>query len=164
MPVKKFKDPSQTKPSKLNGKHDGPLPSGASTKSLDEGNLKNSETPIPTLPSVSEVTPSKGKGNNKDFFKDKWGNITGKVLTWLDGIDEKTGQPRLNILLEKARLTEVATFAGIGTDKVLLLDGQPTQIIGEAESRKLQDLLPAIANEIKRRGTTIEVTERKAEI
>lgn len=85
-------------------------------------------------------------------------------MTWLDGVDEKTGQPRLNLLLEKARLTEVATFAGIGTDKVLLLDGQPTQIIGEAESRKLQDLLPAIANEIKRRGATVQVTERKAEI
>lgn len=104
------------------------------------------------------------KKGGKEFLKDKWGNITGKVLTWLDGIDEASGKPRLELLLAKSRLTEVATFAGIGTDKVLLLDGQPTQIVGQAEQKKLEELLPALMNEVKRRGTTVQVTERKAEI
>lgn len=144
MPIKKFKDPAKLAPiAKL------------STK-------KTLKAPNPA--SGSELASPLAKRHNKEFFKDKWGKITGKVLEWLDGVDETTGVPRLNTLLEKARLTEVATFAGIGTDKVLLFEGSPTQIIGQHEQRKLEELIPALLDEVKRRGVKTEVTERKVSL
>ena len=44
------------------------------------------------------------------------------------------------------------------------MEGQPTSIIGQVEHKKLEELLPALAEELKRRGAKAELTERKAVI
>lgn len=100
----------------------------------------------------------------KDGLHAHWSQITGRVLEYLNGYDKKTGEPRIIKLLEETKLKDIGVFAAISTDKLLLLEGQPTTIIGQAESEKLEKLLPALLEEIKRRGTKVELTERKATI
>lgn len=188
MPVKKFQDPFPTqhlKPSvggseiplkktrngenlltttsKRSSRKSLPAPNPA-TKELA---LSGSTLPIPTV--TTSIVASTGQNGtlpqkyNKTFFKDKWGNITGRVLNWLDGIDEATGTPRLELLLAKSSLKEAAIFAGIGTEKVLLLEGQPTQIIGQAQQVKLDELGQQLQEALKKRGL-ITLTERKVDI
>lgn len=66
--------------------------------------------------------------------------------------------------MDESKLKDVAVFGGIALDKSLLLEGAPTQIIGTAEQKKMDELLPEILKEIKRRGSSVELTERKAVI
>jgi len=51
---------------------------------------------------------------------------------------------------------DLAVVSGIMIDKSQLLQGQPTQIISHEERKKLNDLIPLLVNEAKRRGITIE--------
>ena len=53
---------------------------------------------------------------------------------------------------------------GITTEKLLLLEGQPTQIISQQQHQKIDELLPALLTEIKRRGVIVDLTERKASL
>ena len=71
---------------------------------------------------------------------------------------------RLEQMMAESRLKDVGVFAGIAMDKVLLLSGQPTQIVGQLEQKKMEELLPALLSEVKRRGSRVELTERKASI
>lgn len=79
-------------------------------------------------------------------------------MDWLNEGD------RLESLMAETKLRDIGVMLGIATEKVLLLDGSPTQIIGQAEQKKLEDLLPALMLEVKRRGATVQLTERKADI
>lgn len=79
-------------------------------------------------------------------------------MTWL------LEEDRLEKLMAESRLKDVGIMAGIATEKFLLMEGQPTQIMGQVEQKKLNDLLPAIMEEVKRRGANVQVIERKAEI
>ena len=60
---------------------------------------------------------------------------------------------------EKASLRDLAIMAGIGTEKILLLHGQPTEIIRTEEDRRtLTDLAAAFVLEAKRRNVEIDVS------
>ncbi len=63
--------------------------------------------------------------------------------------------------MAETKLKDLGVFLGIATEKVLLLEGQPTSIVGQAESKKLEDLMPALLMEVKRRGVKTDVIERK---
>jgi predicted transcriptional regulator len=67
----------------------------------------------------------------------------------LDSIDEGD--------IAKATLKDKAIAAGIFIDKRQLLSGEPTQILSVEDRRKLDELLPMIVREAKRRGMTIDV-------
>ncbi len=62
--------------------------------------------------------------------------------------------------LEKSTFKDIMVAQAVLVDKLLLLDGQPTQIIGTAERSKLDELLPALHKEIQRRGLSATLTER----
>ena len=63
-------------------------------------------------------------------------------------------------MMAETKLRDLGVLLGIATEKVLLLEGSPTQIIGQAEQKKLEDLMPALLMEVKRRGVKAELTER----
>ena len=96
--------------------------------------------------------------NNKEYLKDQWATLSQRAMTWLMEGD------RFEKMMEETRLKDLTIMLGIATEKVLLMEGQPTSIIGQVEHKKLEELLPALAEELKRRGAKAELTERKAVI
>lgn len=78
------------------------------------------------------------------------------MTTWLLQGD------RLETMLSESKLKDVMIALGIATEKLLLLEGQPTSIISTQQQGKLDDLLPKLAEEMKRRHITL--TERTIEV
>lgn len=137
--------------------------------------LKTSESPVrpKAEPVVNPTKLSKNKGwqalqvhneNIREKLKGSWNTLSGSIMDWVLETDKDGNQFRLKELLAETKLKDIGVMLGIATEKVLLLDGQPTQIVATAEQKKLDELLPALMNEVKRRGASVELTERKAEI
>lgn len=68
------------------------------------------------------------------------------------------------MLLRETKLKDIGVLLGIATEKVLLMEGHVAPTMGHDEKRKLDEFLPEILKEIQRRGATIQMTERKAEV
>ena len=66
-----------------------------------------------------------------------------------------------DLTLGGASARDSAVIAGIAIDKSLLLKGEPTQIMGHEERKKLEELAPALLAEIKRRGLTIPAVQTR---
>ena len=84
--------------------------------------------------------------------------LTQKLTTHL--LSGDTFETLLAQLTEDGKLKDLMIALGILTEKLLLLEGQPTAIIGQQQQAKLDQLLPALAEEMKRRQikqTTITV-------
>lgn len=97
------------------------------------------------------------------------GKITPQVLEEI--VEEKVRiianyltPEKLEEKLGEASLREIAIYEGTMIDKLMLLRGQPTAILGTAEQTKLDDAVAKLLLEAKRRGVKVELTERKAEI
>lgn len=171
MPVKKFKDPDSV--STLPSKKRTP---GGSSGSV--GILKTSESEArpeaeSSLPTKQKHYPNGNKGwanltkrheNMRERLKGNWNTLSGTIMDWLLVEDEEGKRYRLEQMLAESKLKDIGVMLGISTEKVLLLEGQPTQIIGHTEQKKLDELLPALLSEVKRRGAKVELTERKAEV
>jgi hypothetical protein len=82
--------------------------------------------------------------------------LTGRLTTWL------LQGNRLEMMLQESKLKDVMIALGIATEKLLLLEGQPTSIISTQQQGKLDDLLPKLAEEMRRRQITL--TERTIDI
>ena len=54
--------------------------------------------------------------------------------------------------LEEAKLRDIGIYEGIMLDKLLLLRGQPTSIVGSEQRKKLEELGPALLAELQKRG------------
>ena len=170
MPVKKFKDPSQFKPTEKGlFKKSLKVPksdtaSGSELASSDGKSLtiRQNGNGLALLPSSStSPTPR----YNKEYLKERWTTLSGVIMTYLlEVVDQNTGRLRLHNLLDESKLKDIGIMAGIATEKVLLMSGQPTQIIAETQHKKLDELMPVLLEEVKRRGASVELTERKAEI
>ena len=61
--------------------------------------------------------------------------------------------------IEKASLRDKVLSAAIATDKALLLDGQPTEILSIKQMENLDELAGMMLAEAKRRGQTPRVNE-----
>lgn len=173
MPVKKFQDPLQMVVSKKNLK----APNAEPKATPPDGNiLKTQQNGIHSQKSsntltLRERTPNGGllaepisnsseptKRYNRDYLKDRWQTLSGRMMDWLHQGN------RLEDMMAETKLRDIGVMLGIATEKVLLLEGQPTSIIGQAESKKLEDLIPALLLEVKRRGIKADVTERKVSL
>ena len=64
--------------------------------------------------------------------------------------------------LDEAKFNQIAVYEGVLIDKLLTLKGVQTQGFAVQEQRKLDEMLPALLNEMKRRGLSATLTERKA--
>ena len=73
-----------------------------------------------------------------------------KIALGLDYMDDLT--------FAASSLKELAVSLGILIEKRQLLQGQPTQIMSIEERKELDELIPALYEECKRRGLTIEAT------
>lgn len=101
--------------------------------------------------------------------KGRYGKITPQVL---EEIVEEKVRTIANYLtpdvlkekLDEASLKEIAIYEGTMMDKLMLLRGQPTMILGHAEQVKLDDAAVKLLEEIRRRGVKMSLTERKADI
>ena len=72
---------------------------------------------------------------------------TGRALGYLDDYS-----------LSSASAKDLAITIGILIEKTQLLEGKPTQILSVEERRHINDLLPAVIKEAKRRGHVIDVS------
>jgi cell division protein ZapA (FtsZ GTPase activity inhibitor) len=113
-------------------------------------------SPLPNL----DIAPAPERKFGKDELKADIKALTQRVMDYL-----KTGN-RLEQRLEFASLKDITVMLGILTDKNLLLEGQPTQIIGHAEQAKLDQIGTKLQELVKQRGLDrkITLTERTATI
>ena len=72
---------------------------------------------------------------------------TGRALGYLDDYS-----------LSSASAKDLAITIGILIEKTQLLEGKPTQILSIDERRHINDLLPAVISEARRRGHVIDVS------
>jgi hypothetical protein len=81
----------------------------------------------------------------RDYLKRRWGVVA------QDALDAITPEK-----LEKANVRDLGILGGIATDKLLLLQGLPTQIVRtEGDRAKLSDLAFELVREMKRRGVAM---------
>ena len=126
---------------------------------------KSEAEPQATPPSTTEIasttlpvaSTSPTKKYNKDYLKDRWTNLSGRMMDWLN-----EGQ-RLEDLMAETKLRDIGVMLGIATEKVLLLEGQPTQIISQPQHQALDRLNLALKDALEKRGL-VTLTERKVEI
>lgn len=85
----------------------------------------------------------------KDELKGDAQYFTQRVMTWL-----LEGE-RLEQMLDESKLKDVAVVFGITTEKMLLLEGQPTQIISSQQQQSLDQALPLLLQEMQRRGLQV---------
>ena len=86
-----------------------------------------------------------------------------RVARRLNVLDRYLTDDRLLSLLAMSGLKEVGIYEGIMMDKALVLKGQPTVIIGSEDRTKLDEVLPRLMSELKRRKMITSVSERKIE-
>ena len=77
-------------------------------------------------------------------------------------IDAWLTDDKLREKLEDAKFNQIAVYEGVLIDKLMALKGVQTQGFAVQEQRKLDEMLPALLTEMKRRGLSATLTERKA--
>ncbi len=153
MPVKKFKDPFNQPVAKPVTKILEASESDAATKELPLKRTRNVDSILERMPTSSEPT----KKYSKEDLKLGWGNASGRVLKYL-----LEGE-RLEDLMKETKLKDLGVFLGIATEKVLLLEGQPTQIISQPQHQAIDQLGIALKNALEKRGL-VTLTERTVKI
>jgi len=128
--------------------------------SRSHGPKEEPRTLVPTEPKLVSTIPRGPAQNARDALKSGWSNLGRRALDWLQEGERFEG------LLAESKLKEIAVFMGIATEKVLLLEGQPTQIIAQSQHQKLDQVAQALQEVMKQRGIGQEVklTERTATI
>ena len=86
-----------------------------------------------------------------------------RVARRLNILDRYLTEGTLQRLLEQASLREIGIYEGIMMDKSLILQGQPTVIVGSEDRARIENVLPKLLNELKRRKLITTVSERKIE-
>ena len=84
-----------------------------------------------------------------------------RVTRRLNVLDRYLTDDRLLSLLDQSGLKEVGIYEGIMMDKALVLKGQPTVIVGSADRTAMDDLMPRLLAEARRRKLITSVSERK---
>ena len=75
-----------------------------------------------------------------------------RVTRRLNVLDRFLTDDKLVELLAFSSLKEIGIYEGIMLDKSMVLQGQPTVIIGNDQRQELKDALPRLMDELKRRG------------
>ncbi len=86
-----------------------------------------------------------------------------RISRRLNVLDRYLTDDRLHQLLMQSTLKEIGVYEGIMMDKSLVLKGQPTVIIGNADRAEIDNVLPRLLTEIKRRGLITTARERSIE-
>ena len=86
-----------------------------------------------------------------------------RIARRLNVLDRYLTDERLLALLAVSTLKEVGVYEGIMLDKSLVLQGQPTVIVGSHERAQINEVLPKLMAEMKRRGMVTVAKERSIE-
>ncbi len=101
-------------------------------------------------------TPSNAVTITKD-------SLERRVARRLNVLDRYLTDDKLFALLQLSSLKEIGIYEGIMMDKSLVLKGQPTVIIGNEDRKAMDEVMPRLLVEMKRRGLITSVSERKIE-
>ena len=149
---KKFQDPAQFKATK---EKVAALVASAST-------TPSPATPTAPLPAtVAAPSPAQPRTRYKrEELLASWSQLSGRAMDWLQQ------GTRFEEMLAETKLKDIAVMLGIATEKVLLLEGQPTQIIAQHQQQKLDQLGQALQAALQQRGLakSVQLTERTATI
>ena len=86
-----------------------------------------------------------------------------RVARRLNVLDRYLTDDKLFALLQLSSLKEIGIYEGIMMDKSLVLKGQPTVIIGNEDRKAMDEVMPRLLVEMKKRGLITSVSERKIE-
>ena len=86
-----------------------------------------------------------------------------RVARRLNVLDRYLTDDKLFALLQLSSLKEIGIYEGIMMDKSLVLKGQPTVIIGNEDRKAMEEVMPRLLVELKKRGLITSVSERKIE-
>jgi len=144
---KKFQDPAQFKATK------------EKVTALVAAAGPSDTVPIPAP--VASTTPAQPRTRYKrEELLASWSQLSGRAMDWLQQ------GTRFEEMLAETKLKDIAVMLGIATEKVLLLEGQPTQIIAQHQQQKLDQLGQALQAALQQRGLakSVQLTERTATI
>jgi hypothetical protein len=85
-------------------------------------------------------------------LKNSTGWLLGKMFDYLQKEVDATGRTQWDAILEESKGKDIAVMMGILTEKFLLTQGQPTNIVAHQEQKTMDELALAIEREIKRRN------------
>ena len=85
-------------------------------------------------------------------LKNSTGWLLGKMFDYLQKEVGATGKTQWDVILEDSKGKDIAVMMGILTEKFLLTQGQPTNIVAHQEQKTMDELALAIEREIKRRN------------
>lgn len=85
-------------------------------------------------------------------LKNSTGWLLGKMFDYLQKEVDDTGKTKWDAILEDSKGKDIAVMMGILTEKFLLTQGQPTNIVAHQEQKTMDELALAIEREIKRRN------------
>ena len=85
-------------------------------------------------------------------LKNSTGWLLGKMFDFLQKEVDDTGRTKWDAILEDSKGKDIAVMMGILTEKFLLTQGQPTNIVAHQEQKTMDELALAIEREIKRRN------------
>jgi len=111
--------------------------------------------PLPPTPSSS--TPAHYTPVRKE-------TIEKRLSRRLDLIDEELTDEAFRGRIAVSSAKELAVVEGIYLDKLTELRGQPNRVVGSDTRAKLTEFMAAAVQELQRRGMTVKLTERTAEV
>ena len=97
-------------------------------------------------------TMEKKRDIKLEDLKNSTGWLLGKMFDYLQKEVDATGRTQWDAILEDSKGKDIAVMMGILTEKFLLTQGQPTNIIATQEQKTMDEIALAIDREIKRRG------------
>ena len=123
------------------------------------------DVPYTSLPATTDdLKTHKYDVEHRKLTSDELERRASSLLDELDTYLKANNYAAFKTKLAAANLQQTAIFQGILIDKMLTLRGQPNQIVGYQEQASLDQLMPALLEEMKRRGLKATATERKVEI
>ena len=87
-----------------------------------------------------------------------------RVTRRLNVLDRYLTDDKLVELLTFSSLKEIGIYEGIMLDKSLVLQGQPTVIIGSDDRNAMASVLPRLMDELKRRKLITSVSPSKLDV
>jgi hypothetical protein len=105
-----------------------------------------------------------GGGTKQDAHTITKEGLERRVARRLNVLDRFLTDDKLIELLSFSSLKEIGIYEGIMLDKSLVLKGQPNVIIGNEDRQAIDNALPRLMDELKRRGLVAHARERSVEI
>lgn len=101
---------------------------------------------------VMRATNEKRKELKLEDLKHSTSGLLQLMFDYLQVVDPQTGKVKFTQILEETKGKDLMVMFGILTEKYLLTQGQPTNIVAFQEHKTMDELTVAIEREIKRRG------------